>query len=74
MDERLPGWQTLRKRLNRSEWGETRKDAPQSPSVAPEPVAAPSVAPPAPRAPAAPVPQSGAKRHEPIFEQAEFWK
>ena len=43
MDERLPGWQTLRKRLNRREWGETRQDAPQPPRVAPEPVAAPSV-------------------------------
>ena len=54
MDERLPGWQTLRRRLNRREWGETRQDAhlAQTPlagslrlgdsRVAPEPVAAPS--------------------------------
>ena len=42
MDERLPGWQTLRKRLNRREWGETCQDAPQPPFVAPEPIAAPS--------------------------------
>ena len=27
MDERLPGWQTLRKRLNRREWGEKPQDA-----------------------------------------------
>ena len=27
MDERLPGWQTLRKRLNRREWGEKPEDA-----------------------------------------------
>ena len=72
MDERLPGWQTLRKRLNRREWGETRQDAHQSPSVAPASVAAPSVAPPIPRAPAAPVPQPGAKRHKPTFVQGEF--
>ena len=29
MDERLPGWQVLRKRLNRREWGETHQDAHQ---------------------------------------------
>ena len=27
MDERLPGWQTLRRRLNRREWGETALNA-----------------------------------------------
>ena len=27
MDERLPGWQTLRRRLNRREWGETSQEA-----------------------------------------------
>ena len=89
MDERLPGWQTLRKRLNRREWGETRQDAPQPPRVAPEPVAAPSVAPPAPRAPriappagqpsaggypAAPVAQPGAKGRKLTFVQTEFWE
>ena len=101
MDERLPGWQILRKRLNRREWGETRQDAPEShpaqtpltgslrlgdSSVAPEPVAAPSVAPPAafgclrathsgcPRVPAAPVTQQGAKRHKPTFVQGVFWE
>ena len=42
MDERLPGWQTLRRRLNRREWGETRQNAPQPPCAAPEPVAAPN--------------------------------
>ena len=26
MDERLPGWQALRRRLNRREWGEARQD------------------------------------------------
>ena len=31
MDERLPGWLTLRRRLNRREWGETRQDSPQPP-------------------------------------------
>ena len=84
MDERLPGWQTLRRRLNRREWGETRQDAPQPPSIAPEPVDAPTVAPPAafgclratrsgyPREPAAPVTQQGAKRHKPTFVQGEF--
>ena len=88
MDERLPGWQTLRRRLNRREWGETRQNAHlaqtpasrqtfslediQSPSVAPASVAAPSVAPPAPRVPAAPVTQQGAKRHKPTFVQGEF--
>ena len=90
MDERLPGWQTLRKRLNRREWGETRQDAHlaqtpasrqtfglediQSPSVAPASVAAPSVAPPIPRAPAAPVPQPGAKVRKLTFVQTEFWE
>ena len=44
MNERLPGWQVLRRRLNRREWGETRQGALQSPSVAPAPVAAPTVA------------------------------
>ena len=73
MDERLPGWQTLRKRLNRREWGETRKDAPQPPCAAPEPVAAPMVAPPVPRAPAAPVSQPGAKGRKLPFVQTEFW-
>jgi len=73
MDERLPGWQTLRKRLNRREWGETRKGAPQPPCVAPEPVAAPTVAPPAPRAPATPTAQAGAKGRKPTFVQTEFW-
>ena len=73
MDERLPGWQTLRKRLNRREWGETRQDAPQPPCVAPEPTAAPTVALPAPRAPAAPVAQPGAKGRNLTFVQTEFW-
>ena len=45
MDERLPGWQTLRRRLNRREWGETRQNAPQPPCAAPEPVAAPTRSP-----------------------------
>ena len=74
MDERLPGWQTLRKRLNRREWGETRQDAPQPPRVAPEPVAAPSVAPLTPRVPAAPVAQQGAKGRKLTFVQTEFWE
>ena len=74
MDERLPGWQTLRKRLNRREWGETRQDSPQPPRVAPEPVAAPSVAPLVPRAPAAPVTQQDAKGRKPAFVQTEFWE
>ena len=89
MDERLPGWQTLRKRLNRREWGETRQDAHlaqtpasrqtfglediQPPCVAPEPTAAPTVALPAPRAPAAPVTQSGAKGRKLTLVQTEFW-
>ena len=57
MDERLPGWQTLRRRLNRREWGETRQDEPQPPCAAPVPVATPPFC--APRAPAAPVAQAG---------------
>ena len=90
MDERLPGWQTLRRRLNRREWGETRQNAPQPPCAAPEPVAAPTVAPPASRVPAAPVyppdrrsaakraatrgAQAGAKGRKPTFVQTEFWE
>ena len=89
MDERLPGWQTLRRRLNRREWDETRQDASHSPSVAPEPVAVPLVVPPAPRTPrigppagqhaaggypAASVAQRGAKGRKPIFVQTEFWE
>ena len=73
MDERLPGWQTLRKRLNRREWGETRQDAPQPVCAAPVPVAAPTVAPTASRAPVATVPQDGAECRKPVFVQAEFW-
>ena len=90
MDERLPGWQTLRRRLNRREWSETRQNAPQPPCAAPEPVAAPTVAPPASRVPAAPVyppdrrsaakraatrgAQAGAKGRKPTFVQTEFWE
>ena len=74
MDERLPGWQTLRRRLNRREWGETRQDAPQPPRVAPEPVTAPSVAPPATCESAAPVAQQGAKGRKPTFVQGVFWE
>ena len=74
MDERLPGWQTLRRRLNRREWGETRQNAPQPPCAAPEPVAAPTVAPPASRVPAAPAAQAGAKGRKPTFVQTEFWE
>ena len=73
MDERLPGWQTLRRRLNRREWGEMRQNAPQPPCAAPEPVAAPTVAPTVHRAPVAPVPQSGAKGRKLTFVQDEFW-
>ena len=73
MDERLPGWQTLRRRLNRREWGETRQDAPEPLRVAPEPVAEPSVVPPASREPAASVPQLGAEGRKLTFVQAEFW-
>ena len=72
MDERLPGWEALRRRLNRREWGETRQDAPQPPSIAPEPVDAPTVAPPTPRVPAAPAAQAGAKGRKPTFVQGEF--
>ena len=74
MDERLPGWQTLRRRLNRREWGETRQNVPQPPCAAPEPVAAPTVAPPASRVPAAPAAQAGAKGRKPTFVQTEFWE
>ena len=74
MDERLPGWQTLRERLNRREWGETRQDAPESPCAAPEPIAVPTVAPPAPRVPAASVAQPDAKGRKPTFVQTEFWE
>ena len=73
MDERLPGWQTLRRRLNRREWCETRQDAPQPPCVAPEPVAAPTIASPAPGAPAEPVAQPGAKGRKLTFVQTKFW-
>ena len=85
MDERLSGWRTLRRRLNRREWGETRQDAHlaqtpasrqtfglediQPPCVAPEPTAAPTIAQPAPAAPAA---QAGAKGRKPTFVQGEF--
>ena len=90
MDERLPGWQTLRRRLNRREWGETSQDAHlaqtpasrqtfglediQPPCAAPEPVAAPTVAPPASRVPAAPAAQAGAKGRKLTFVQTEFWE
>lgn len=74
MGERLPGWQTLRKRLNRREWGETRQDAPQPPSAAQEPEAVPSVASPAPRVPAALVAQSDARGRKLTFVQTEFWE
>ena len=90
MDERLPGWQTLRRRLNRREWGETSQDAHlaqtpasrqtfglediQPPRVAPEPVAAQTVAPPDPRAPASPVAQKGAMGRKMTFVQTEFWE
>ena len=90
MDERLPGWQTLRRRLNRREWGETRQNAHlaqtpasrqtfglediQPPRVAPEPVAAQTVAPPDPRAPASPVAQKGAMGRKMTFVQTEFWE
>lgn len=52
MDERLPGWKELRKRLNRREWGGT---APQTPAVAPQAKSEPSSDPEPPRASAAPV-------------------
>ena len=74
MDERLLGWQTLRRRLNRREWAWMRPDALNPPSIAPEPVAAPKVATPAPRVPAAPVAQPGAKGRKPTFVQTEFWE
>ena len=74
MDERLPGWQTLRRRLNRREWGEACQDAPQPPRVALEATAAPAVAPPAPLAPDVPVAKAGAKGRKPTFVQAEFWE
>ena len=90
MHERLPGWLTLRRRLNRREWGETRQNAHlaqtpasrqtfglediQPPRVAPEPVAAPTVAPPASRVPEAPAAQAGAKGRKPTFVQTEFWE
>ena len=90
MDERLPGWKALRRRLNRREWGGTRQDALQPFSVEPEPVVAPSVAPSAPRAPAAPGyppdrrsaakraatrgAQPSAKGCKPVVVQAEFWE
>ena len=73
MDERLPDWQTLRKRLNRREWANKPQDAPEPPCVAAEPEAAPTVAPTVHRAPVAPVPQSGAKGRKLTFVQDEFW-
>ena len=74
MDERLPGWRTLRRRLHKREWSESCQNAPQPPCVAPEPIAAPSAVPPAPRAPAAPVAQSDAKGCKLTFVQTEFWE
>ena len=74
MDERLPGWQTLRRQLNRREWGNKPQGAPEPPCVAPEPIAAPTVAPTAPRAPAAPAAQAGAKGRKSTFVQTEFWE
>ena len=35
MDERLPGWQILRRRLNRREWGDVRQDASRAPCITP---------------------------------------
>ena len=37
MDERLPGWQALRKRLNKREWTAFAPSSPQPPNVAPSP-------------------------------------
>ena len=74
MDERLPGWQTLRRRLNRREWANKPQDASEPPCVASEPEAAPTVATPASRAPAAPVTLQDAKGRKPTFVQTEFWE
>lgn len=73
MDERLPGWQTLRKRLNKREWADLAPAAPQPPNVAPEPREAPSPAARPTRAPAAPVPPPRAKCGKLVPVQPEFW-
>lgn len=55
MDKRLPGWQILRKRLNKRDWGTLAQTALQTPHVAPQTENEPLLVPTAPRAPAAPV-------------------
>ena len=73
MDERLPGWQALRKRLNKREWATLAPAAPQPPHVAPEPREAPSPAARPTRAPAAAVPPPRANGGGQRFIQPEFW-
>ena len=74
MDERLPDWRTLRRRLHKHEWGETRQNAPESPRVALGQEGGPASAKPVPLAPVAPVARSGAKRRKLTFVQTEFWE
>ena len=73
MNERLPGWQALRKRLNKREWATLAPAAPQPPNVAPEPREAPSPAARPTRAPAAPVPPPRANGGKATFVQPELW-
>ena len=73
MDERLPGWQAMRKRLNKREWAALAPVAPQSPDAAPEPREAPSPAARPNLAPAAPVPPPRANGGKMTLVQAEFW-
>ena len=69
MDERLPGWQTLRRRLNRREWGETSQDAhlAQTPASR-QTFGLENIQPPC----VVPVAQAGAKGRKPTFVQTEF--
>ena len=74
MDERLPDWRTLRRRLHKHEWGETRQNVPESPRIALGQEGGPAAAKPVPLAPVAPVARSGANRRKLTFVQTEFWE
>ena len=73
MDERLPGWQTLRRRLNKREWAALEPAAPEPLNVAPEPCDGSSLPVQPICVPTVPVPSPRAKGGKPVFEQLEFW-
>ena len=74
MDERLPGWRTLRRRLHKREWGESCQNASEPACAAPEQENGPTTAQPAPRATAAPMAQPCAKGGKQVFIQGELWE